>query len=66
MDNMKPLDKELWEELEGFVESWRDDAAQMRSEGDQLDELQALAYDECADELEAFLKRGRHTIPNVE
>jgi propanediol dehydratase large subunit len=55
------------EELEGFVEAWRDDAAARREKAANARlafavteaAAQAAVYDECADELEAFLARRK-------
>ena len=60
------MSDEQREELQGFVEAWRDDAAKCREVHGQYGDLRgsecravADCYDECADEIEAFLKRAR-------
>lgn len=54
------MNDELREELLGFIEAWRDDAAQFRGMGNGVGVEVAVAYDECADELEAMLSRASH------
>lgn len=62
------MSDEVREELQGFIESWRDDAAKCRETAGQFGgtrgaECRAVAecYDECADELEAMLERAKAT-----
>jgi hypothetical protein len=44
-------------ELEKLLESWRDDASRHREPSDPVSDGVAATYDECADEIEALLKR---------
>jgi hypothetical protein len=61
------LADDVREELEGLVEAWRDDAADARQTAATCPlafaavEAKGMAavYDECADELEAFLSRRK-------
>lgn len=52
------MSDDVREELQGFVEAWRDDAASALSEPhNRAGGYVALTYQECAEEIEAFLKR---------
>lgn len=61
------MSDEVRQELEGFVEAWRDDAAAARQEAANTQlafaaveaTARALVYDEAADELEALLARRK-------
>lgn len=53
----------LLEELAGFVEAWRDDAALRRGDSNRTFDFSAEAYDECADEIEALLGRYKGGEP---
>jgi quinol monooxygenase YgiN len=57
------MNEKLLEELEGFVEAWRDDAACHRASSRPLFNAVAATYDECADEIEAFLHRLACQLP---
>lgn len=58
MEPNKALSDEFREELEGFIEFWKENASSFRGSAEERERGMAEVYDECADELESLLKRG--------